>query len=55
MLQSTPTLSATEANYMATLEAAKETLWLTGLVKELGLDQEGLELHCYRQSAIHLA
>jgi hypothetical protein len=37
MLQSTPTLSTTEAKYMATVEVAKEALWLTGLVKELGL------------------
>ena len=55
MLQSTPTLSTTEANYMATVDAAKEALWLTGLVKELGLKQEGLELNCDNQSSIHLA
>ena len=55
MLQSTPTLSTTEAKYMATVEVAKEALWLTGLVKELGLKQEGLELNCDNQSSIHLA
>jgi hypothetical protein len=29
--------STTEAEYMATAEDAKEALWLTGLVKELGI------------------
>ncbi|KAL4312354.1 hypothetical protein GQ457_01G013740 [Hibiscus cannabinus] len=48
-------LSTTEAEYMAVVEAAKEALWLIGLVKELGLEQGGVQLHCDSQSAIHLA
>ncbi|KAE8729714.1 3-ketoacyl-CoA synthase 11 [Hibiscus syriacus] len=36
-------------------EAAKEALWLTGLVKELGIQQGGVQLLCDNQSAIHLA
>ena len=48
-------MSTTEAEYMAVGEAAKETLWLTGLVKELGVEQGGVQLHCDSQSAIYLA
>jgi hypothetical protein len=40
---------------MAAAEAAKEALWLTGLVKELGIQQGGVSLYCDSQSAIHLA
>ncbi|KAE8727716.1 putative ribonuclease H protein [Hibiscus syriacus] len=43
-----------EAEYMAAAEAAKEALWLTGLVKELGVQQGGLLLLCDNQSVIHL-
>uniref|UniRef100_A0A2N9FLA5 CCHC-type domain-containing protein n=1 Tax=Fagus sylvatica TaxID=28930 RepID=A0A2N9FLA5_FAGSY len=35
--------------------AAKEALWLKGLVKELGLNQGGVQMHCDSQSAIYLA
>jgi hypothetical protein len=37
MIQSTVAMSTTKAEYMSTAEAAKEALWLTGLVKELGI------------------
>ena len=37
MIQSLVTLSTTESEYMAIVEAAKESLWLIGLVKELGI------------------
>uniref|UniRef100_A0A2N9J6C2 CCHC-type domain-containing protein n=1 Tax=Fagus sylvatica TaxID=28930 RepID=A0A2N9J6C2_FAGSY len=47
--------STTEAEYMAVAEAAKEALWLKGLVKELGLNQGGVQMHCDSQSAIYLA
>src|SRR5436189_639814 len=40
---------------MAVAEAAKEALWLTGLAKELGIQQGGVRLHCDSQSAIYLA
>ena len=48
-------MSTTKAEYMAVAEAAKEALWLKGLVKELGLNQGGVQLHCDSQSAIYLA
>ena len=54
-VQSIVALSTTEAEYMAVAEAAKEALWLIGLVKELGIRQGGVQLHCDSQSAIHLA
>ena len=54
-LQSLVALSTTEAEYMAIAEAAKEALWLAGLVRELGVQQGGVQLHCDSQSAIYLA
>ena len=39
---------------MAIAEASKETVWLVGLVKELGIKQSGVQLHCDSQSAIDL-
>ena len=54
-VQSLVALSTTESEYMAVAEAAKEALWLTGLVKELGIQQGGVRLHCDSQSAIYLA
>ncbi|KAH7848601.1 hypothetical protein Vadar_005019 [Vaccinium darrowii] len=40
---------------MAVIEAAKEAVWLKGLVSELGFMQDNVLLHCDRQSAIPLA
>jgi hypothetical protein len=37
MIQSTVAMSRTEAEYMTAAEAAKEALWLIGLVRELGI------------------
>ncbi|KAE8721159.1 hypothetical protein F3Y22_tig00016637pilonHSYRG00027 [Hibiscus syriacus] len=54
-VQSIVALSTTETEYMAVAEAAKEALWLTGLVKELGVQQGGVQLLCDNQSTIHLA
>ena len=54
-VQSIVAMSTTEAEYMAVAEAAKEALWLTGLVRELGVEQGGVRLHCDSQSAIYLA
>jgi hypothetical protein len=55
MIQSMVAMSMTEADYMVAVEAAKEALWLTRLVKELGIQQGGVSLHCDSQSAIYLA
>lgn len=54
-VQSVVVMSTTEAEYMVVAEASKEALWLTGLVKELGIEQGGVQLHCDCQSAIYLA
>ncbi|KAE8707195.1 putative ribonuclease H protein [Hibiscus syriacus] len=54
-VQSVVALSTTEVEYMAAAEAAKEALWLTSLVKELGVQQGGVHLLCDNQSTIHLA
>ena len=45
MVQSLVTLSTIELEYMAIAEAAKEAIWLTGLVKELGIQKGGVQLH----------
>jgi hypothetical protein len=54
MIQSMITMSTTEAKYMAAAEAVKEALWLTRLVKELGIQQGEVSLHCDSQRAIYL-
>ncbi|KAE8694509.1 hypothetical protein F3Y22_tig00110782pilonHSYRG00026 [Hibiscus syriacus] len=46
IVQSVMALSTTEVEYMAAAEATKEALWLTGLVKELGVQQGGIQLLC---------
>ena len=53
-LQSIVAISTTETEYMVVAEAVKEALWLKGLVKELGLNQGGVQMHCDSQSAIYL-
>jgi hypothetical protein len=45
MIQSMVAMSTTEVEYMAVAEAAKEALWLIGLVKELGIQQVGVPLY----------
>ena len=42
VLQSTVALSTIEAEYMATTNAAKEAIWLKGLVEELGFKQDAI-------------
>ena len=55
MIQSLVALSTTKSKYIAIVEATKESLWLTGLVKELGIQQGKVQLYCDNQSAIYLA
>jgi hypothetical protein len=55
MIQSMVAMFTTEAEYMTVAEVAKEALGLAGLVKELGIQQGGVSLHCDNQSAIYLA
>ena len=38
---------------MVVAEAAKEAQWLTGLVRELGVQQSGVLLQCDNQSVIY--
>ncbi|KAJ4712638.1 Retrovirus-related Pol polyprotein from transposon TNT 1-94 [Melia azedarach] len=54
-LQPTVTLSTTEAEYMALTEAAKEGIWLKGLVSDLGLYHDQAIVYCDSLSAICLA
>ena len=54
-LQPTVTLSTTEAEYMALTEAAKEGIWLRGLVRDLGLHHDQATIYCDSLSAICLA
>ncbi|CAL9015461.1 unnamed protein product, partial [Prunus brigantina] len=55
ILQSTVALSTTEAEYMAVTEAIKEAIWLQGLLDDLGVQQDHVDVHCDSQSAIYLA
>ena len=48
-------LSTTEAEYMALTEAAKEWIWLRGLINDLGINQEYANIYCDNLSAICLA
>ena len=54
-LQPTVTLSTTEAEYMALTAAAKEGIWLKGLVSSLGLHHDHAIVYCDSLSAICLA
>ena len=44
-----------EAEYVATIEASKEMIWLQRFMEELGKKQENNRLYCDGESAIHLA
>ena len=54
-MQATVALYTTEAEYMAAAEALKEAIWVQGLVADLGMGQDQIEVHCDSQSAIYLA
>ena len=45
-LQNCITQSTTEVEYVATMEACKEAIWLGRLVVDLGIKIEMPELHC---------
>ena len=47
--------STIELEHMVVVEIAKEALWLVGLVKELGIQPSGVQLHCDGHSAIFMA
>ena len=54
-LQSTVALSSTEAEYMAVTEAFKEAIWMHGLINDLGILQEHIDVFYDSQSAICLS
>ena len=54
-LQTIVALSTTEEELIATVEAAKEALYLRRLLCDLGFVFEEVEVNCDNQSAIHLA
>ncbi|CAM6086082.1 unnamed protein product [Calypogeia fissa] len=47
--------SSTEAEYVAAAEATKEAIWLNKLVRDLGILQSSVDLHCDSNSALHIA
>ena len=54
-LQSTVALSTTEAECMAVTEAFKEAIWMHGLINDLGILQEHIDVFYDSQSAICLS
>ena len=54
-LQSTVALSTTKVEYMAVTEAFKEAIWMHGLINDLGILQEHIDVFCDSQSAICLS
>ncbi|GJV77649.1 hypothetical protein Tco_1509233 [Tanacetum coccineum] len=54
-LQHVVALSTTEAEYMALTKAVKESIWLKGLLIELGVNLRSVVVNCNNQSAIHLS
>ena len=54
-LQKVVALSSTKAEYVASLEANKEMIWLQRFMEELGKNKENSRLYNDSQSAIHLA
>ncbi|GJR93543.1 retrovirus-related pol polyprotein from transposon TNT 1-94 [Tanacetum coccineum] len=55
MLQHVVALSTTKAEYMAHTEAVKESIWLRGLLEELGVELNTVAVNCDNQGAIHLS
>ncbi|GKB26670.1 hypothetical protein Tco_0866071 [Tanacetum coccineum] len=54
-LQHVVALSTTEAEYMALTEAVKESIWLKGLLIELGVNLRSVVVNCDNQSSIYLS
>ncbi|XP_060670663.1 secreted RxLR effector protein 161-like [Ziziphus jujuba] len=54
-LQAIVALSTTEAEYMAITDAAKEAIWIKGLLSELNMLHKAVILYSDSQSAIHLS
>ena len=54
-LQIVVSLSTTEAELIAAVEAAKKALYLKRFLCDLGIEHDSIDVHCDSQSAIHLA
>ena len=52
--QSTVALSATEAEYMASTQGAREAVWLRRFLKEIGEKQESVQIYSDNQSSMRL-
>lgn len=53
-LQVVVALSTTEAEFISFTKAVKESLWIKGFLRELGIEQNMWKIYCDSQSAIHL-
>lgn len=53
-LQTVVALSTTEDECIAMTEAIKEGMWLLGIIREMGVKQDCVTIHCDNQSTIHL-
>ena len=47
-------LSTTEAEYIALAEVVKESFWLKGILGDLGINQQAVEIKCDSSSVICL-
>jgi hypothetical protein len=54
-LKKVVTLSTTEIECVAAIEASKEMIWLQRFMEELGKKQENIRLYYDSESVIHLA
>jgi hypothetical protein len=53
-LQFITALSTTEAEYVSASEGVKETIWMQGLIFELGVPKDVIKVYCGSHSAICL-
>lgn len=53
--QPTVALSSTEGEYMALTDAAKEAIWLKGLARDMGMDDDTTKIYFDNQGAGYLA
>jgi hypothetical protein len=54
-LQKCVSLSTTDVEYIAAVDACNEVLWMRNFLQELDMKQEKYNLYCDSQSAIYLA
>ncbi|GKE23553.1 hypothetical protein Tco_1435065 [Tanacetum coccineum] len=55
MLQHMVALSTIKVEYMALTKAVKESIWLRGLLEDLGVELNTVAVNCDNQGAIHLS